>query len=752
MFELLFHYPRHVFSKGELVLLGSWPKWMLAALIVAGAAALALLIRSRLPEAAESVRGWRASLLWLLQSLLLAILLVLLWQPALLVSTLKPQQNVIAVVVDDSESMSIAEGGATRLDTVRRALSSGVLEELGRRFQVRLYKMSDHVERVKNMDALAGRATSSRIGDSLEQLSAETSGLPLGGVVLVTDGADNAGGIDAKTLAGLRGRRVPVHTVGVGRETAARDLELADALTPVRALADSRVAAQVSFVQRGYAGRKATLTVKDGGKVLASRPVTLKPDGNLQTETILFSAGSPGARAFQFSLSGLDQEENTKNNATSRLITVDNSKPRILYLEGEPRWEFKFIRRAMEDDKSVRLTTMLRTTQNKVYRQGIENPQELEQGFPAKVEELFQFHGLVIGSVEVGYFTAAQQELLKQFVDRRGGGLLMLSGRAGLADGGYGRTSLAELLPVVLPDRKNTFRREPATAELAPAGVENLITRLAEDSARNQERWQKMPYLVDHQDAGTPKPGAAVLLTMSGGGRTQLPMLVTQNYGRGRVAVLAGGTWRWQMSQPLEDTTHEQFWQQLLRWLVAETPGRVVSSTPRPMLFDESRVRLTAEVRDRTYLPAADAHVVARVLGPSGSGGEVEMTPDPVNPGFYHAEFNADRPGSFAAEIIAKRGEEEVGRDVLTFQRQDGVAENFRTAQNRPLLESLASQTGGRYWTAGELGKLPAEIALSEAGLTIRETRELWNMPAVFLLLFGLRASEWLLRRKWGVV
>lgn len=752
MFELLFQYPRQIFSKGEFVLLGSWPKWLLVALIVSGAVALGLLIRSRLPEAAESVRGWRAGLIWLLQSTLLAVLLLLLWQPAILVSTLKPQQNVIAVVVDDSESMSLAEDGTTRLDKARRALASGVLDELTRKFQVRLYKMSDHVERIAALDKMAGKATSSRLGDSLEQLSAETSGLPLGGVVLVTDGADNSGGIDAKTLAELRGRRVPIHTVGVGRETAARDIELSDALTPVRALADSRVAAQVSFVQRGYSGRKATLTVKDGGKILASRQVTLKADGNQQTETILFSAGSPGARAFQFALTGLENEENAKNNATSRLISVDNAKPRILYLEGEPRWEFKFIRRAMEEDKSVRLTTMLRTTQNKVYRQGIETAQELEQGFPAKVEELFAFQGIVIGSVEVGYFTTTQQELLKQFVDRRGGGLLMLGGRAGLGDGGYGRTSLAELLPVVLPDRKNTFKREPANAELAPAGVDNLITRLAEDGNRNQERWKKMPYLVDHQDVGIPKPGAAVLLTMSGGGRTELPMLVTQNYGRGRVGVLAAGTWRWQMSQPLEDTTHEQFWQQLLRWLVTETPGRVVASTPRSMLFDESKVRLTAEVRDRTFLPAADSRVIARVLGPSGSGGEVEMSPDPVNPGFYHADFNADRPGSFGAEIVAKRGEEEVGRDVLTFQRQDGVAENFRTAQNRQLLESLATQTGGRYWKVDQLAKLPSEIDLSEAGLTIRETRDLWNMPAVFLILFALRAAEWLLRRKWGVV
>jgi hypothetical protein len=232
-----------------------------------------------------------------------------------------------------------------------------------------------------------------------------------------------------------------------------------------------------------------------------------------------------------------------------------------------------------------------------------------------------------------------------------------------------------------------------------------------------------------------------------------MPLLVTQNYGRGRTAVLAtSGTWRWQMSQPLEDTTHEVFWQQLCRWLVTDTPGRVATSTPSPILFDESKVRIQADVRDKTYLPAADARVEATVMGPEATGGRIEMTPDPDNPGTYRAEHTASKPGMHIAEIVARRGDEEVGREVLTFQRQDGVAENFRTHQNRELLEKLAAQTGGRYWPASDLRKLPDEISYSDAGITVRETRDLWNMPAVFLVILALRASEWLLRRKWGIV
>ena len=126
---------------------------------------------------------------------------------------------------------------------------------------------------------------------------------------------------------------------------------------------------------------------------------------------------------------------------------------------------------------------------------------------------------------------------------------------------------------------------------------------------------------MDYQEAGTPKPGAAVLAEMNAGGR-KMPLLITENYGRGRTAVLAtAGTWRWQMSQPLGDTTHDMFWQQLLRWLVTDTPGHVVASVPSQMLFDDGHVA-SLRRRPRQGLPARarrarrSAHHRARTASP----------------------------------------------------------------------------------------------------------------------------------------
>ena len=206
------------------------------------------------------------------------------------------------------------------------------------------------------------------------------------------------------------------------------------------------------------------------------------------------------------------------------------------------------------------------------------------------------------------------------------------------------------------------------------------------------------------------------------------------------------------MMQPLADKTHEMFWQQLLRWLVADTPGRVMASTPHQILSDQSRVPLRVEVRDKSFRPVANATVEAHIVGPGGSAANISLVPAPLEDGAYVADWSADKPGSYMAEIVARQGSQEAGRDVLVFRREDGVAENFHLTQNRELLEKLAEQTGGHYYPAARASRLPEDISYSEAGITTHETKDLWDMPVVFLAALLLRGSEWLLRRKWGVV
>ncbi|MGB7730474.1 MAG: glutamine amidotransferase [Candidatus Acidiferrum sp.] len=761
MFQFLFKYPVPVFTKGRFVLLAGWPSWALAALIVAAAGGLALLIRWKLRRATPELRSWRGWLLWGLQSALVALVLLLLWQPAILVSELNSQQNIIAVVVDDSRSMRIADSdGKTREAAAIAALEDGVLAGLQKRFQTRVYRLGSTLTRVDGPRQIAPVEPATHISDGLKQLATETADLPLGAVLLLSDGSQNTAGtggsgISLDALQALRNRRLPVHTVGFGKEEAAHDIEIEDVSVAPTATANARIAATISLTQRGYAEQKAKLTVRDGDKSLAEREITLPPDGRVQTEPLFFPSGAAGAKSLAFSVEPLPGEENLANNAVSRPILVSDAKRRILYVEGEPRWEYKFIRRAEDDDPTVQLVSMLRTSENKIYRQGIRDSSELADGFPSRPEDLFGYAGIIIGSVDADYFTPLQQELLREYVDRRAGGILFLGGRYSLSDGGWAASSLNDLLPTFLPAGNHNFHRNAATVELTPEGVDSPITQILDDPEKNALRWKKLAYLADYEDAGAPKPGATVLADMNAG-RRKLPLLITESYGHGRTAIMAtGGTWRWQMSEALGDPSHDLFWQQLLRWLIAESPGPVVASMPERLLMDEGQARLTAQVRDQQFHQAANAHVTAHILGPEGVNALVDLTPSEETPGLYQTEWTAEKPGTYVAEVVAESGgsqPQELGRDVVMFQREDGAAENFHTEQNRHLLEQLAAETGGRYWKSSDLKNLPRDISYSEAGISVRSTKELWDMPIVFLLLLGLPIGEWLLRRKWGVI
>ena len=749
MFELLFKCPVTVFTKGDFVFLSPWPAWLLVVASLSLAALLAWVAWRR----RAALTRFRPAVLWLLQSTVAAVVLLLLWQPALSVATLKPRQNLIAVLVDDSRSMSIREEGRSRLERSIAALNGGVVAGLSERFRVRLYRFGGKLERIESLGQLAGVGPATRIGDALRRTITDCAGLPLGAIVLVSDGSDTSGGIDLDTIAELRRLRIPVHTAGVGAERTERDVEVVDAAAPPRALPGSRLVAQVTFRQRGYTGRQGRLTVSDNGRTLGSREITFRAEGEAQIETASFTSGTTGAKALEIAIAPLDGETNVRNNALRRLVNVDDRKPRVLYIEGEPRWEMKFIRRALEEDQTLEVVSVLRTTQNKLYRQGISDPKELEDGFPSRAEELYSFSGLVLGSVEADYFTGAQFAMIRDFVSRRGGGLLFLGGRSALSESGYGSSPLADLIPVSLAARKGTFHRTPVRAELTAAGRDSLLCRLEDDPAKNIERWRRLPALADYQETGSPKPGALVLADAVVQDKRRAALLVTQNYGRGKTAVFAtGGSWRWQMLQDHKDRTHEMFWQQLLRWLVMDAPGPVLLSTPRQVLSDESRVPLRVQARDAAFSPLGDGSVEVQVVAPDGTVSEVPLRAVPQEPGAFEGDWYSPGPGSYLAETVVRQGGQEIGRDRFTFRREDGVAEDFRTEQNRELLETLAEETGGRYYRLEDLSRLGKEIIYSQAGISTREHRELWNMPAILLLLLILRGTEWVLRRKWGVI
>jgi len=745
MFEFLFKYSRATYERAELVFASGWPVWLLIALTAAAAVVIGITIWRR----RAGLGVVRATVLGALQTALVAGVLVLLWRPALVTQTLRPQENSVAVLLDTSGSMLYGDADESRLQQAVDSLEKSALPALESKFAVNLFSFAGDLIELPNLEQVPPPGPVTHVGEALLNVLRGAQSGAIAAVVLVSDGADNSADFDQAKIAEIASFGVPIHTVGVGAETMPNDLELEDVQLPPVGLAGSTVSAQVSIRHSGPG--LAQLKVYDGDAILASEAIQLPSASGVTTRWVDIDVGKAGVRDLRFALDALPNETNVINNSRLRPMEVPEQRRHILYIEGEPRWEYKFIRRAIDENPAVRVASLLKTTPNKFYRQGVESPDELVNGFPTDELDLFRYDALMIGSFEAAALTPAQHDMIREFVSRRGGTLLMLGGRRGLTDGGWGPTSVAEVLPVRLPELDGpSFVREPAKAMLAPAGITSAMTRLEADDEANEAAWEGLPELADFQTLGELKPGAETLLEAKFGDKTE-PLLVHQRYGLGNVYVLAtGGTWRWQMQLPHEDQRHETFWRQFLQAAATTAPQPVTLTSNRVFYGDESTVMLRAEVRDKSYKPASDAVVTLQVSDGMGPPTNVPMTPVAGERGLYEAAYDTTHTGVFRFEASAKTGEEELGRAQFAVRREDGVIEHYHVQQNRPLLERLAAATGGTYFPVNDVSKLPEAVSFSEAGSVERQVLDLWNIPLAFLLLLLLKSAEWLVRLYWG--
>jgi hypothetical protein len=744
VFPLLFKYSPWAYRAGELAFASSWPVWVLVALIVAGAVLIAWsLLRQR------HLSWGRRLVLGSLQSALLAVALVMLWRPVLLVERVKDRENVVAVVMDASASMAHGEQERSRLQESVSALQSGPLDSLRKSFGVRLFSFAGQVESLQQLSDVPPPGPQTRIGDALYSVLQTGATTPLSGIVIITDGAENGGTLSEAKLSELASFGVPVHTVGVGPEKNTNDLELDSVTLADHAAPGEMLNAEVSI--RHDSKGKTRLRVYDGEKLLAASEVQLSADAGITTHSIAVPAGEPGVRDLRFTLDPLPGERNTINNTRTHVIDVTPKRRSILYIEGEPRWEYKFIRRAAEADSSLRIASLVRATPNRYYRQGIESPEELAKGFPQKAEELFAFDAIVIGSFEATALNPEQHEMLKNFVDRRGGGLLMLAGRDGLSDGGWGRVPVAQTLPARLPEgTAKTFGQTSVTAKLTIYGAESPISRFDDDPRKNATAWSGLPPLADLQPLGPLKPGAVVLLEAVSSTNRSQPLLVWQHYGRGTTYLLGTATtWRWKMRLPHDDQRHDTFWRQFLHALAADAPPRLSLTSGRKVYDDERKVAVNAELHNERFEPINDAVVELTTTSDQGVTSTQPMAPSGQGDGRYTATVEANAPGLYRLAMKATAGKTEVGALQTHFRRNDGIVEHFGTQQNRPLLQRIADSTGGRYWRLDQLDELPDAMRYSKAGIVERQTLDLWNLPALFLLLLALKAGEWLLRLRW---
>lgn len=686
----------------------------------------------------------------------LAVLGFCLLRPQLILSTVVPQQNHVALLVDDSRSMRISDGGVTRSEAALSALApdGALLQALTDRFQVRQYAFADATRRLDDVSSLSFAGEHTRLAPALDRARTELAALPVAGIVVVSDGGEADGASLTESLLELRAAGAPVYAVGVGREEIDRDIELSRAGAPAEVLQGASLAAELIVSQRGYAGERVTLVVEDEGRIVAQQALELPRDGEPVPVRVPFTAEQPGARRFSFRIAPRDDERITENNVQDMLIHVRNAREKILYFEGEPRFEMKFLRRAVEDDDNLQLVVLQRTAENRFTRFAVDSAGELANGFPRTRDELFRYRALVLGSVEASFFTHDQLQMIADFVSERGGGLLVLGGRRSLSEGGWAGTPVADVLPVLLPAQADPSYFAALDVRPTRDGAAHAVTRLASSADSAAEVWQRLPRLTVFNRVGAARPGASILLSGTGDDGDHI-VLAAQRYGRGQAVVFTPhDSWLWQMhgDVPVDDLSHETFWRQMLRWLVDGVPRQVVASVDRDRISADEAVRVLAQVDDERYIGVNGAEVMARITAPSGATSDVPLSWTIERDGAYAATFVAGEEGLHRVDVIAALDGENVSGEPAWFRVAPGTSEYFDAGMQAALLRRIAEETGGRYYTLDDIEQLPEDLAVAGHGATIVETRELWDMPVLFLLLLGLVGAEWGMRRRWGLV
>ena len=771
--------------------------WLTGAVLLA-VAALAVLVWS---YRRRGSRSWVSGTALVLKGMAIIALASCLVEPLFTGTRPRPGSNLFLVVADNSRSLQLSDSGRSR--SRGQVMQAGLAEEsawltrLSQDFDVRRYVFDTNVRPVKSFAEVTLDGEASAINGSLNRLADRFRGQPVAGILLLTDG----NGTDLADVAiDSRHKLPPIYPVVIGNDGGLVDLSVSQVAVSQTNFEAAPVTITATLESRAVAGRQVGLRVlNEAGEEIERRKIEQVHDGESSVQRFLIKPEKSGISFFtvQAFLSGEEKlaeadagskEATLANNR--RIVTIDRGGGpfRVLYLGGRPNWEFKFLRRALDEDDEVKLVSLLRVAKKEpkftflsrsgertnplfrgfgnkdeqaeqydqpvLVRLGTRDADELRGGFPKSSDELFQFHAVILDDIEAAFFTQDQMSLLQQFVSRRGGGLLMLGGNHSFGEGGYQRTAIGDMLPVYLD------RGDPTAAG---AGYRMLLTRegwlqpwarLRTNESDESKRLAAMPEFKSLNSVRTIKPGASVIAQVTGADGQEIPALVVQPFGRGHTAsLLIGDLWRWnlQRSDPTQSDL-EKSWRQTVRWLVSDVPGRVEVETRRTSSAAMPAVQILVRARDAQFEPLDNAHVLLRVQTPDSHTIELIAESSDRSPGQYEALFAPRVPGVYRATVIVTAADSsEVGQREIGWTVEPQT-EEFRTlAVNRPLLKQLAQQTGGEVISAGDLDRFVGSLPNRKIPITETWTYPLWHQSSVFFFAFGCLISEWGLRRWKGM-
>jgi uncharacterized membrane protein len=711
---------------------------------------------------------WVAVVITGLRLLAFALIVAFLTNPTVLLQTLQKLPIPLAVLVDNSESMSLPvanAGDGGRLQQGKDVLLRGnrpLLETLARDFDLRLYGFAEHAHAI-HRDELAsmpsdGRATD--ITQSLLDVQQEYRDTPLASMVVMSDGIVTAGSIGVEDM---RPGGIPVVTIGLGDPERYRDIQIAAVEAPNFAFLHSSVDIEVTVKSWGYKGQIIPLVLKQEGRILSTSSLSL--DADRATRRVTFTMTPKEVGRYRLSVETPVQvgESLHTNNHRDFQLQVRRDKIRVLVVSGRPSWNYRFMRRALKSDPSIDLISfiILRTPTDVV---NVPDDQLSLIPFPTNrlfTEELGNFDLLIFDNFSyLLYFPMLYLENVRKFVVE-GGAFAMFGGDQSFDMGGFANTPIEEILPITLERLGQGYVYGRVKMELTPEGLQHPITKLASNTEDTQRIWQEMPPLRGFNRARRPKPEAVTLGVTADGQFDRLPLMATMQYGEGRtLAFLSDQLWRWNFEMVGTQGGNHHYLNMvhhMVRWLVKEPTLRPVQlfSDKDSYQLGEA-VALRVKVLDHDFSPASGAVLNLVVHAPHGPSIRVDTLPTD-EPGEFQAALKAEHLGAFRVEVDARLPDKHLGQDVLIYEVTSSTAESLHGAPDHETLRQLASGSGGRFFAASEVNADFAEVLrdilkrdlqykiVEERALHLRHT------PSAFLILVGLFGIEWLLRRRAGL-
>lgn len=692
----------------------------------------------------------------------LIVIVLVLMRPVARRTDIDARDAVVPILVDTSRSMGIEDvDGKARIVRARQLVSDELLPALEGRFQTEILAFGESVAPAA-VESLGSTARRSDLSGALAAVRERYRGRPVAGIVVVSDGGDTGGTPDGRGAEPV----APVYAFGIGTEQIGSDREVFSVTAAEAVLDQSRVDLAVSAVDHAGGSDPIELRLLENGRPIEVRRVAQATAHGPVREVFHVAPANGAPTVYTVEIPAGARELVPENNTRSILVQPPGRPRRVLLVEGAPGYEHSFLKRALAGDTGLELDSVVRKGVNEqgddtFYIQAARSRAEaLTRGFPAAAEALFMYDVIVFGNVAGAQLSVAQLELARDFVARRGGGLLVLGAQSFLNKGLVG-TPVEDTLPVTLNQRAEaavpaaSVSRAANRVIVTEAGLQHPIMQLAPAADETRKRWDALPPLAATAGSGVVRPGGTVLATTAGAGGVSRALVAVQRYGEGRSMVFTGeASWRWRMMLPSSDRTYETFWRQAVRWLsVGATDPLTVFPVAATAPGDEVTIR--AAVRDRMFAPLRDAQVEFRVYGPDGKlqrlDGALESVDPEADGSAYAATFRTGQPGIYKVTVHARQGNADAGTSSSSFLVGGADVEMTDPRLNLPLLSRIAAGSGGQVFAAGRSADLIEALRSNapSAALAVRE--DLWHNGWSLAFILSLLAGEWLLRRRWGL-